>query len=257
MGSLRLAKTAERIDVLFEMEALGDAKTEIPTIPRGKGMRIRRGLRQITLATCCVQESPRSSPSVGRVQHITQYDMAVVHSGFFAAILLHPRHFGIACTSVELDDYAFFWRVLGYLFGLHDRYNICSHGLDFALASCKEIECKVIWKGLQSPPDGWKDMAGAYVSGVNLFLAGGAALNSRESLVAFRVRMMGRVFPDWLRLTWLDRVRVWMLRLAAVMMLWCPGFEKVMNLFAYVLYRYSLRIISRQLAAYDGRDFRS
>jgi len=191
------------------------------------------------------------------VQHITQYDMAVVHSGFFSAILLYHSHFGAACSRSELEDYAFFWRVLGYLFGVADRYNTCSHGLDSAVAACKEIEADVTWKALRIPPDGWKEMSDAYISGVNLFLARGAPVSSTESLVAFRIWMMGREVPEWLKLTWLDRCRVWLLKIAALMMLWIPGFEKLLNLFAFALYKYTLRLVRRRLESYAGHDFRS
>ena len=191
------------------------------------------------------------------MQHITQYDMAVVHSGFFSAILLYTPHFGVSCTRSELDDYVFFWRILGYLFGIEDQYNICSQGLDFAIVTCKDIESEVTWKGLRNPPQGWKEMADAYISGVNLFLAAGAPVTSTESVVAFRVWMMGYELPVWLKLTWLDRGRIWILKLATIMMLWCPGFEKLINLFAHALYKHSMRYVDRQLSAYNGSDFRS
>jgi len=195
--------------------------------------------------------------SVARVQHITQYDMAVVHSGFFSAILLYHSHFGVVCSRAELEDYAFFWRVLGHLFGVADEYNICAHGLDAATTACKEIESEVTWKALRDPQDGWKEMSDAYISGVNLFLAGGFPVNSTESLVAFRICMMGRNVPEWLKLTWLDRCRVWMLKVAALMMRCLPGFERLLNLLAFALYRHSVRLVSRQLESYAGHDFRS
>ena len=209
------------------------------------------------IAVLCVQELQSSSGPVTRVQHITQYDMAVVHSGFFSAVLLYSSQFGISCCRSELDDYVFFWRVLGYLFGVDDRYNICSSGLDSAIATCKEIETEVMSKGLRNPPDGWKEMADAYISGVNLFLAGGAPLNSTESLVAFRLSMTDHEVPQWLTLTWLDVGRVWMLKLATVLMLWCPGFERLVNLFAFALYKHSFSLVSRHVNSYTGQDFRS
>lgn len=55
------------------------------------------------------------------MQYMTQYDMAVVHTGFFAAILLYPAHFGVRASRPELDDWVFFWRVVGYLFGIDDK----------------------------------------------------------------------------------------------------------------------------------------
>jgi len=183
--------------------------------------------------------------------------MAVVHSGFCSAVLLYPSHFGIACARSELDDYVFYWRVIGYLFGVEDLYNICSQGVDSALAVCREIESQVMWRGLRNPPTGWNEMADAYVSGVNLFLACGAPLCSKESMVAFRARMAGYMVPEWLKLTRLDRGRVWLLRLATMLMLWCPGFEKLLNICAFALYKYSFGLVGRQLESYAGRDFRS
>jgi len=205
-----------------------------------------------------VQESENGSLSVARVQHITQYDMAVVHSGFYSAMLLYPSHFGVSCRRSELQDYVYFWRVIGYLFGVDDHYNICSHGLESAVAACKELESAVTWNdGLRDPPDGWKEMADAYVSGVNLFVARGAPLCSTESLVAFRVWMAGYVLPEWLKLTWLDAARVWLLKIAAVMMLWIPGFERLMNLLAFALYKHALKLVDKQLELYTGKDFRT
>ena len=188
---------------------------------------------------------------------MTQYDMSVVHSGFFSAMLLYHSHFGVQCSRSDLDDYAFFWRVLGYYFGVSDQYNVSSHGLDLALAACKEIETEVTWKALREPPPGWKEMSDAYVSGVNLFLAAGVPVNSTKSLVAFRIWMMGRQVPEWLKLTRLDHCRVWLLKIAALMMLWIPGFEKLLNLLALALYKHSVRLVNRQLDSYAGRDFRS
>jgi len=116
-----------------------------------------------------------------------------------------------------------------------------------------------MWKGLSNPPAGWKEMADSYVGGVNLFLARGAPVKSTVSLVAFRVWMMGHeVLPGWLgKLSWLDRCRVWSLKLATALMLWCPGFEQLLNMLAFVLYKYSVGLVSRQLHAYAGQDFRS
>ena len=46
------------------------------------------------------------------------------------------------------------------LFGVDDQFNICSHGLDAALAACKEIETEVMWKGLRNPPPGLEGNGG-------------------------------------------------------------------------------------------------
>ena len=169
----------------------------------------------------------------------------------------YHSHFGVACSRQELDDYAFFWRVLGYLFGVADEYNVCSGGLSRTLAACKEIEAEVTWKALRKPAHGWKEMSDAYVGGVNLFLAGGIPVSSTESLVAFRIAMMGRRVPDWLKLTWIDHCRVWVLKIAAAMMRGIPGFERLLNLLAFALYKYSVRLVRRQLDTYAGHDFRS
>ena len=62
--------------------------------------------------------------------NFSQYDMALVQSGFFGGIILHPDAFGVHCTDADLDDYVHFWRGIGYLLGIDDRFNLCSGGLE-------------------------------------------------------------------------------------------------------------------------------
>ncbi|KAK2144831.1 hypothetical protein LSH36_726g01021 [Paralvinella palmiformis] len=93
--------------------------------------------------------------------HFSQYDMALVQSGFFAAVIMYPKRFGIRCSRKELEDYIFFWRGIGYLLGVSDEYNLCNGTLDEVYSVCKEIERIVLIPSLMEPPADFEMMANA------------------------------------------------------------------------------------------------
>ena len=46
---------------------------------------------------------------------------------FVAMIVLYPQKFGLArATDEELEGFIHFWRCIGYLLGIEDRFNFCS-----------------------------------------------------------------------------------------------------------------------------------
>ena len=93
--------------------------------------------------------------------------MGLVQSGFFGAVLMYPREFGIKCSEDELDDYVYVWRVIGYCLGIEDEFNICSGSLAQTRALVKQIERECLIPALQSPPKHFDEMADAYIDGMN------------------------------------------------------------------------------------------
>ena len=96
--------------------------------------------------------------------------MGLVQSGFFGAVLMYPKAFGIYCTDAELDDYVYVWRVIGHGLGIDDKYNICSGSLEQTKALVKEIEQECLIPALQHPPKDFDRIADAYIDGINQFL---------------------------------------------------------------------------------------
>ncbi|ELU05540.1 hypothetical protein CAPTEDRAFT_228177 [Capitella teleta] len=172
--------------------------------------------------------------------HVSQYDMALVQSGFMGAVVMYPWSFGIACSASELHDYIFFWRGIGYLLGIDDKYNICSGTYFETVAICKEIEQKLLLPSLKNPPLEFDRMADAYIEGTNMrrrFLT-----FTKESVVGFSLGAMGHCVG---RLSFRDRMRVWWLKALVVFIRWCPLFSRLNNRlilrsvrqFSHVLFR--------------------
>ncbi|XP_041351132.1 uncharacterized protein LOC121370097 [Gigantopelta aegis] len=100
---------------------------------------------------------------------LSQYDMALVQSGFMGMITMYPESFGLEKNVSRLDDYIYFWRGIGHLLGVSDKNNICNDGYGKAYAVCKEIEHNIVIPALQNPPTDFFKMMNAVIDGLHLF----------------------------------------------------------------------------------------
>ncbi|XP_052769404.1 uncharacterized protein LOC128209419 [Mya arenaria] len=157
--------------------------------------------------------------------YVSQYDMAVVQSGFFGAVIMHPREMGINCSVAELDDYVYFWRWIGYLLGLRDKYNICIGGYQNAYDICKEIEQEIIIPALDNPPRHFNEMAQAFTDGLNLFAM--VPLYSTPSVLGRGYDMINRKAP--FKLSFKDKCRKAVLSLLVSAVFYVPVFSKLCN----------------------------
>lgn len=57
---------------------------------------------------------------------ITQRDMALTQFGFMGFIVLKPDKLGIQLTNKDLEAFVHFWRVIGHLIGIQDKFNLCT-----------------------------------------------------------------------------------------------------------------------------------
>ncbi|XP_078669310.1 uncharacterized protein LOC144910283 [Branchiostoma floridae x Branchiostoma belcheri] len=101
--------------------------------------------------------------------YISQYDMALTQAGF-VGFVLYPEKFGICCTVAELEDYIFFWRGIGYLLGIEDRYNMCSGNYAETCGLIAQIENEVVKPAFLNPPQPDFDVATtAFVEGTKRY----------------------------------------------------------------------------------------
>ncbi|XP_054713465.1 uncharacterized protein LOC129222930 [Uloborus diversus] len=82
---------------------------------------------------------PMQTRSTSESMAISQFDMALTQFAFVGLILSHPEHVGIRCSREDLECLIHFWRGVGYMLGVEDRYNLCNGGLDETVAICKNI----------------------------------------------------------------------------------------------------------------------
>uniref|UniRef100_A0A336KRV0 CSON014639 protein n=1 Tax=Culicoides sonorensis TaxID=179676 RepID=A0A336KRV0_CULSO len=56
---------------------------------------------------------------------ISQKDMALTQFAFMGFFVLKTKELGVQYKESDLDAFCHFWRVLGYMLGIKDEYNIC------------------------------------------------------------------------------------------------------------------------------------
>lgn len=105
-----------------------------------------------------------------RCPAVSQYDMAVTQFAFIGLILLYPRHVGIHCTREELECLVHFWRGIGYLLGLDDRYNFCDGSLEETVAICKSIMEAELKPALLSSTKDSSNMSQGIIKAMNSFI---------------------------------------------------------------------------------------
>ena len=157
--------------------------------------------------------------------YMSQYDMALVQSGFTAAVIMYPRSAGIICTTAELEDYVYFWRGIGYLLGIDDKYNICCGNYPHTYTLCKEIESQLLLPNLTQPPKDFSHMAEAFVAGSNI--PTGFTLLTKEAVLAFSLDTLQQRTSRQLGL--LDTLRFGYLKTIVFLCTYCPGFEAFCN----------------------------
>jgi hypothetical protein len=109
------------------------------------------------------------------------------------AVVMYPKHFGISCSKSDLEDYIHFWRGIGYLLGIDDKYNLCQGNYDETYSICKEIETETIIPALDNPPSDFKMMVGAFIAGSNIPVK--FKLFTFEAIFAWIYGIMGLPLP--------------------------------------------------------------
>ncbi|XP_033227618.1 uncharacterized protein LOC117179701 [Belonocnema kinseyi] len=94
-----------------------------------------RSLKTVRRKHCLV--SRRCSK--GGLRRITQRDMAITQFGFIGFTLLSAEELGIKASEEEFDSLVHFWRVIGHMLGMQDKYNLCSGTV---------AECRTLCRGL-------------------------------------------------------------------------------------------------------------
>ncbi|XP_029048214.1 LOW QUALITY PROTEIN: uncharacterized protein LOC114878496 [Osmia bicornis bicornis] len=80
----------------------------------------------------------RRSSEAG-LQKISQLDMALTQFGFMGFTLLSGDYLGVNNNSEELEGLIHFWRVIGSMLGMEDKYNICSGNVEEVRALCRRL----------------------------------------------------------------------------------------------------------------------
>jgi len=136
-----------------------------------------------------------------------QYELAITQIGFVSYLVLHPKESGLDNPShEELHDYIHFWRAIGYLMGLDDKYNACAGTYGQCVTLFRDVEREIVLKNISQPSPQYKEIVTWFV---NSSLPGVSA----EALLAYcRAMITGRWTEEREQLAVPDRQRMNMLR---------------------------------------------
>ncbi|XP_069183724.1 uncharacterized protein [Procambarus clarkii] len=100
----------------------------------------------------------------------SQADMVVTQWAFFGLVITHGEQLGIRCTRKEEESLIHFWKCIGYLLGIEDRYNLGSGEVEEVRGKCEAVMKAVITVGLTSPPEQFPEMADTVLQGVHMIV---------------------------------------------------------------------------------------
>lgn len=104
-------------------------------------------------------------------EYLNQFDMMLTQYAFVGLVFSHPRMVGLWWVSEEEErSFAHFWRGIGWLLGMDDRYNLCSGSVEEIRDLCLEIESEVLLVTLSEASRSFDKMSEALMRGINFVI---------------------------------------------------------------------------------------
>ncbi|XP_072937254.1 uncharacterized protein [Epargyreus clarus] len=103
---------------------------------------------------------------------VSQRDMALTMMGLVGFAVLKPDKFSIRQNkSGDWEGFVHFWRTVGYMLGVEDRYNICRKNIDETREVCRMIQERVFAPCLENVPEYYEHVARAMLEGQSILNA--------------------------------------------------------------------------------------
>ncbi|CAH0402805.1 unnamed protein product [Chilo suppressalis] len=98
---------------------------------------------------------------------VSQRDVALTQFGFLGFALLKPDKFGVSqLQEGDWDAYVYFWKVIGHMIGLEDRYNICRNSAEETRQVCQMLLERVYTPCLENVPEYFEHAARVMLDGM-------------------------------------------------------------------------------------------
>ncbi|PNF39848.1 hypothetical protein B7P43_G02638, partial [Cryptotermes secundus] len=97
---------------------------------------------------------------------ISQLDMAMTQFGFMGFGLLASEKLGLIGSPEEQEGFVHFWRTVGHLLGIEDRFNICRCNLRETRQLCQAMLEQVFVPALRKPSEGFDQMSRSLIQGM-------------------------------------------------------------------------------------------
>lgn len=97
---------------------------------------------------------------------ITQRDMALTQFGFLGFLVLKPRMLGLPDTPDVMEPLIHLWRVVGYLMGIKEEFNICTDSVSTTKERMNAILSNVYRPALEKTGEQFDLMSKALLDGL-------------------------------------------------------------------------------------------
>lgn len=169
------------------------------------------------------QTDPPHTPTT----YLSQWDMVFTQYNFMGIIVNHPQKVGAWwVTEGELEGLIHFWRGIGWLLGIEDRYNFCSGTLAETRALCTEMERQVIQPKMAAADWNYEHMCSSLIVGMNKMIVG----LSLPAMLRFLADVLGLRVPRLVqRMNYRHTFQYWVLRLLLNVLFIIPGVVFIFN----------------------------
>lgn len=100
---------------------------------------------------------------------ISQRDMVLTQFGFMGFIVLKPHKLGIQLSNKDFEAFVHFWRVIGHLIGIQDRFNVCTDSYRETRIRLKRMLSDIYRPYLEETGDDFMIMSKALIEGLWCF----------------------------------------------------------------------------------------
>jgi len=97
----------------------------------------------------------------------SQRDMVVTQWAFFGLVIIQGPLLGIQLTTEEEECLVHFWKTMGYMLGIEDRFNLATGSIEEVKENCHAVVHHIMIPGLVAPPPNFPPMADAMLDGVH------------------------------------------------------------------------------------------
>ncbi|ETN60742.1 hypothetical protein AND_007630 [Anopheles darlingi] len=111
----------------------------------------------------------RHASSVDSKMIISQRDMAITQFGFIGCTIINYRMLGIQCDQKDMDAFVHFWRVIGHMMGIEERFNACTDCFETTEQRMQVIAKEILRPALLHHTEQFVHMGKALIDGLWCF----------------------------------------------------------------------------------------
>ncbi|KAF7271852.1 hypothetical protein GWI33_015329 [Rhynchophorus ferrugineus] len=181
-----------------------------------KSVRNVRNLHNFASNRCCK----------AGIHGISQKDMALTQFGFVGYQLVRGHFLGVQTASdSEWQAYLHLWRVIGYILGIEDRFNICSGTVEETKAICNELIHKVFLPQVRRKDPEFINMSRHLINGLWAFqpmLNFNVSYCSLLMVLENNLNIIHNKQEEYKKLTWLETFMLFFTAFVFKSLKWAP-----------------------------------